>query len=1189
MITATISNPSSTTGWNASITLEGAANPIQIISVPSNGGNLSFTNLGSGNYFLRLYNGIHTINYNNGTPVNLTSSYVTMSATATTTAPTCSGGTNGTTTIHLPSGGNAPFIYTIQSIQGQQSATTSSRTHTFSGVQSGETISYTIQDGCGAIITSSVVSATVHKPNLNFTLRGIHFFRDGANCSTPRMYVNLSGATINTITNRLTTLQQPGNAMVTINGSNYNLTYVGMIGSDHRFTYDPTSVSGPALIHGTNLTVRFIDECGNVLSSGAAVRMSDQFLNVGSSRVVDPTTCAVSYRILIFGDEDNVNGGGTNTISRNIFFLPTNTVTIEKQDAVNPSVFTEVYRGSLSVTDIQTTTIPSASVTSTVTDPGTYRIKATDACHSTTNTITISENNLSAVNATVTGSVLQGTIGIHLNNTSGVSFPLTVKIERNDGQSNMTINPNAPFNLAGAYNLTFPITYTFNSGLTTSIVDLPPGDYKLTLTDHCSAASGMTKIIHTTSNLTFVPADYQFTLNGTSFRTYIATSEACQSNNSISFFHSRNNSTWRPTTVELRNRNANGTEGSIISTHTTTNTNHITGSFINLSAGNYIIKFNTSNGGYSAARNLYSTSFNYSTNTSISPYQNPNVSLTSINCDPTNQTSIISAQITSGRFIYPLTMSLFNQSDVSFNNPIQVVNINSPAKETTFTAVPNGQYTVRTSSTCYTSIDHITVSNATSAPNAMATSPVCTSHPGTTLGLNVAPDLFDITWFTVNPDHSETLFGTGSPLNTNTLSTTNYKAKYSLKPSLGCQNTTLYEAVVTVNVTNDPNAQLSVSDIELCLNNAPQVIIGNTQNNFIYEIVDGSGQSYNPKVTGIGHNGNLAISIPAHVQLVGGSTLKVTSTNGNQACKSVMNDVIQISQSTPNTTLTVNGSSICRGIDGTITIMNAESGVTYTVLKNGLSLNPSLSSVGNGSHLVFTIPSSNLTAGSNEYTIQVSRPGCATGVMVSKAIILVNQPPITLSLVNAVCGNSGRKGSFTVSTPGGSHSMEYSLDNVIFSSNNSFTQLNPGSYILYAKDMIKGCSTQTTIQIKENCLQLTKTASSNVYSAVGNVITYTFKVKNTGPDRAFDIQVTDLLPGLSSISPASVSSLNPDASVEFTATYTITQADINRGTLTNTATANARTADNIYYSATASATITSNISLPATGLLLTGQ
>ncbi|MEX2557216.1 MAG: choice-of-anchor P family protein [Actinomycetota bacterium] len=70
----------------------------------------------------------------------------------------------------------------------------------------------------------------------------------------------------------------------------------------------------------------------------------------------------------------------------------------------------------------------------------------------------------------------------------------------------------------------------------------------------------------------------------------------------------------------------------------------------------------------------------------------------------------------------------------------------------------------------------------------------------------------------------------------------------------------------------------------------------------------------------------------------------------------------------------------------------------------------------------------------------------------------------------------------------------------------------------------------------------------------GDVISYTFLVTNTGDVALTGVTVTDPLPGLSAIS-CPATTLAVGASMTCTATYAITQADINTGSVTNTATA----------------------------------
>lgn len=90
-------------------------------------------------------------------------------------------------------------------------------------------------------------------------------------------------------------------------------------------------------------------------------------------------------------------------------------------------------------------------------------------------------------------------------------------------------------------------------------------------------------------------------------------------------------------------------------------------------------------------------------------------------------------------------------------------------------------------------------------------------------------------------------------------------------------------------------------------------------------------------------------------------------------------------------------------------------------------------------------------------------------------------------------------------------------------------------------------------------IALTKDATLNGDGAVGDTISYDFQVTNTGDVSLTGVGITDPLPGLSSVSygpwPSTEGTLAPGQSVTATATYTVTQADLDRGEVANTATA----------------------------------
>ena len=91
-------------------------------------------------------------------------------------------------------------------------------------------------------------------------------------------------------------------------------------------------------------------------------------------------------------------------------------------------------------------------------------------------------------------------------------------------------------------------------------------------------------------------------------------------------------------------------------------------------------------------------------------------------------------------------------------------------------------------------------------------------------------------------------------------------------------------------------------------------------------------------------------------------------------------------------------------------------------------------------------------------------------------------------------------------------------------------------------------------------LTLTKSADASAVqspSAVGDQIAYTFTAKNTGNVKLTGVVINDPLAGLSALTytwPGTPGELQPSQSVIATATYSITQADIDAGHVANTAT-----------------------------------
>ncbi len=103
---------------------------------------------------------------------------------------------------------------------------------------------------------------------------------------------------------------------------------------------------------------------------------------------------------------------------------------------------------------------------------------------------------------------------------------------------------------------------------------------------------------------------------------------------------------------------------------------------------------------------------------------------------------------------------------------------------------------------------------------------------------------------------------------------------------------------------------------------------------------------------------------------------------------------------------------------------------------------------------------------------------------------------------------------------------------------------------------------ETVTAVQTPALTLDKTASPATYSAVGNVISYSYLVTNSGnvslsgPVTVVDDKATVVCPAVDTVGNLD-GELDPGESVTCTASYTIDQDDLDDGSVTNTATASA--------------------------------
>ena len=987
------------TNWVATVQRVGSSSVSQL-SIPSTGGVISFGSLISGSYTVSLTNGFTTINHASN-PVVITSSYVNMNIGLSAQPPSCQSNapgasSDGSLTITVANGtGLGPFIYTINSSAGIQTDTSANRTKTFTGVNGGAVVNVIVTDlaggntGCAISTTQSFTTPVNTSANMSFADRPYNFERDCSNpipsqCSNVRLTINVRNLTAV----RLATLLQPGNATISIAGVTYNLSYFMATSGIHMFRYDPVATGGPHLVHGTLVTTTFFDGCTTISKTGN-IHMDNSYLATGSSTITNNTDCSLSYRIQVFGQRD-VNGGPGFT-DRASYFCTPNKLLFERRISTNPDVWvmvpgTEItpnpYIISNPVGVLTGVPIPGASSSYIVTQPGVYRVTASDTCHTAQSIVQANSvnpfNNIVAMENT---SLLEGTSGIKIqfNGLPPLGSPVKVKITRVDGQTSMTINPTLPASLAGNYTINFPLErelpwYPINSYF---IQDLPLGQYTVQVTDGCSGTSGFSKTMNV--NLT----------NPVAYNPVITATTGCIGSNSISFNLNPVNTPNFNNQVQLFTNNGSGGIGTFVQNSAG---GALSGNFSNLNAGNFFIRVSNAkgdgtpgNGQYSAAMKNHGP-WEYRVPVSITPFVNFDIAVNTMFCDVADPNSgIIDVQLTTGTIIYPIQIKLLNATNSQLvQGP---VTISSPTLGHLFTGVPLGNYIIVVENDCYSLSQNVQLTSSTVVPTASVLNAVVCPMSPTTVGVIAASTtLFDIEWF----DENDSLIGVGTPVTLQPSVTTVYEAIYTLNADLGCANTTQFSSNVTVNVTPNPDLSIAVADIDLCNNSVFTIDVDSSQLNFEYELLNGNKQSFNPPIVFQGNGAAFSFSPPSGLVLTPGTVFYVSASNGNTGCSGVLVDSALVFQSTRDASLTVNGDAICPGDAGNIEIINAESGVKYAVFQNNVAVNPAISAIGNGSNLQLTIPSNLLNNGLNTFSIQVSDTGCTTVFLSQNAIIAVD-------------------------------------------------------------------------------------------------------------------------------------------------------------------------------------------------------
>ena len=143
---------------------------------------------------------------------------------------------------------------------------------------------------------------------------------------------------------------------------------------------------------------------------------------------------------------------------------------------------------------------------------------------------------------------------------------------------------------------------------------------------------------------------------------------------------------------------------------------------------------------------------------------------------------------------------------------------------------------------------------------------------------------------------------------------------------------------------------------------------------------------------------------------------------------------------------------------------------------------------------------------------------------------------------------------------------------------------------------VTASSPSTLVVPASGALSFTKTGTAPSGAAAGSTVSWTFTARNTGNVTLTGVTITDQLAGLSAITsswPGATGRLAPGQTVTATATSTLTQAQVDAGTVRNTATIAGTTPSNTVVSQATAASVsidrTASITVTKTGSLAAGS
>ncbi|MCW5909770.1 MAG: immunoglobulin domain-containing protein [Cyclobacteriaceae bacterium] len=139
-------------------------------------------------------------------------------------------------------------------------------------------------------------------------------------------------------------------------------------------------------------------------------------------------------------------------------------------------------------------------------------------------------------------------------------------------------------------------------------------------------------------------------------------------------------------------------------------------------------------------------------------------------------------------------------------------------------------------------------------------------------------------------------------------------------------------------------------------------------------------------------------------------------------CESPRTQLNAIIDTPISTGLTVNGSgSLCSG-NATVTVLSSEATATYQAFKGSTAVS---SVVNGGGDITLTVPSANLTAGSNIIKVTATKLGCGSADLTNTVDIILNVPVTITAQPSNQNGCTGQGVSFSVTAIGTSLTYQW--------------------------------------------------------------------------------------------------------------------------------------------------------------------